>query len=383
MDEKVWQKKLTELRRELHKIPELGFKEFKTQKFVISYLKNIGLNPSPVAQTGVVALIEGQLPGPCVALRADMDALPINEETNQNYSSLHQGVMHACGHDGHMAILLATAAYLVKEKGKIKGSIKLIFQPSEEGYGGGAIPMIKEGVLLNPKVDRIYGLHIWNQLNIGEIGIKEESTMGATCEVTLKIKGKSGHAASPHEAIDSVVVASSVVMNLQTIISRMTSPLESGIITFGTINGGTVCNAIAKEVTLTGTIRSATTVGRDKIKRQLEEMTKAITSSFGASYELEMLDGYNALINDTETTKQVIATIKENFPELKIIPFQTLAAEDFSFFADQVPACYFFIGSKNEGANLVAPHHHPKFDFDEKALITGMNIFLNLVLKNG
>ncbi len=380
MDNQFWLNELTRLRRDLHRIPELGFKEFKTQKYIFDYLKKIGLEPKACAQTGVTALIEGKLPGPCIALRADIDALPLNEENLFPYKSQHTDLMHACGHDGHMAILLATAAYLANEKERLQGKIKLIFQPSEEGYGGGALPMIKEGVLENPKVERIYGLHIWNQLNIGEIGIKEGSTMGATCEVILKIKGRSGHAASPHETIDSVVVASSLVLNLQTIISRMTSPFESGVITLGTINGGTVCNAIAKEVTLTGTIRSSTTEGREKIKKQVEEMTKNITSSYGAVYEIEMFDGYNALINNQEVTKELINTIKKQFPNLTIMPFQTLAAEDFSFFAEKIPACYFFVGSKNETKGLNFPHHHPRFDFDENALLTGMNIFLHTVL---
>lgn len=380
MDDQFWLNELSRLRKDLHKIPELGFKEFKTQKYIFDYLKKIGLEPTACAQTGVIALIEGKLTGSCIALRADIDALPLSEENQTPYKSQHEGLMHACGHDGHMAILLATAAYLAKEKERLQGKIKLIFQPSEEGYGGGALPMIKEGVLDNPKVERIYGLHLWNQLDIGEIGIKEGPTMGATCEVTLKIQGRSGHAASPHETIDSVVVASSLVINLQTIISRMTSPFESGVVTFGTINGGTVCNAIAKEVILTGTIRSSTTEGRDKIKKQLEEMTKSITSSYGAQYELEMLDGYNALINNQEVTKKLIKSIKEHFPKLTAKPFQTLAAEDFSFFADKIPACYFFVGSKNETKGLNFPHHHPRFDFDETALLTGMKIFLHTVL---
>lgn len=203
--------------------------------------------------------------------------------------------------------------------------------------------------------------------------------MGATCETTITITGKSGHAASPHEAVDSIVVASSLVMNLQTIISRMISPLESGVITLGTIQGGTVCNAIAKDVTLTGTIRSSTTEGREKIKALVEDMTQQTTKAYGAQCSIEMKDGYNALINDSRETQRLIESIKKNLPQLKVKSFQTLAAEDFSFFAEKVPACYFFVGSRNELKGLTYPHHHSRFDFDERAMINGMKVFLNLV----
>ena len=370
---------LIDIRRQLHLYPELGFEEEKTSKFVEDYLKDLGLKVERIAKTGIVGLLVGGLPGPVVGIRADMDCLPIQEETDVDYKSKNDGKMHACGHDGHTSILLCTAKNLVQHKSKIKGQVKFIFQPAEESQGG-ALPMILEGVLENPRVEKMYALHLWSMIPIGKIGIKNGPIMGATCELKIEIMGIGGHGALPQDSIDPIVAAASFIQNVQTIVSRNLDPLSAGVISFGTINGGSACNVIASKVTLSGTIRCDTVEGMAKLKLRIETILKSTCAAFGATSNYQFNDGYPALVNNESVTQEVIAAAQEILGINSITKYQTLAAEDFAFFAERVPSCYFFLGAGNPEKHCHYPHHHPKFNIDEDALLSGMDIFTKLIL---
>lgn len=372
---------LIDIRRQIHLYPELGFEEEITSKFIEDYLINLGLKVERIAKTGIVGLLVGGLPGPVVAIRADMDCLPIQEETEVDYKSKYQGKMHACGHDGHVSILLCTAKNLVQNKCKIKGQVKFIFQPAEESEGG-ALPMILEGALENPRVEKMYALHLWSMIPIGKIGIKSGPIMGATCEMKIEIMGIGGHGALPQDSIDPIVTAASFIQNVQTVISRNIDPLSSGVISFGTINGGSACNVIASKVTLSGTIRCDTVFGMEKLKLRVETILKSTCVTFGATSHHQFNDGYPALINNESVTQEVITAAQAILGINSITKYQTLAAEDFAFFAERVPSCYFFLGAQNPAKQCHYPHHHPKFNIDEDALLSGMKIFTKIILGN-
>lgn len=372
-------KEIIDIRRQLHLYPELGFEEVKTSKFVEDYLINLGLKVERIAKTGIVGLLVGDLPGPVVGIRADMDCLPIQEETEVDYKSKNEGKMHACGHDGHTAILLCTAKNLVQFKSKIKGQVKFIFQPAEESEGG-ALPMILEGALENPRVEKMYALHLWSMIPIGKVGIKSGPIMGATCELKIEIMGVGGHGALPQNSIDAIVTAACFIQNVQTVVSRSLDPLSAGVISFGTINGGSACNVIASKVTLSGTIRCDTIEGMAKLKLRVETILKSTCLAFGATSHYHFNDGYPALINNESVTQEVILAAQAVLGFNSITKYQTLAAEDFAFFAERIPSCYFFLGAGNSQKNCDYPHHHPKFNIDEEALISGMEIFTKLIL---
>ena len=377
------QHQLVVWRRSIHQKPELGFQENITADFIICKLQEWEIpHQTQIAKTGIVATIEGKQPGKVLAIRADMDALPIQEQNQVPYRSIHDGKMHACGHDGHVAIALGTAYYLAQHRHAIAGTVKIIFQPAEEGPGG-AKPMIEAGVLKNPDVDAIIGLHIWNNLPLGTIGVRSGALMAAVECFRCTIFGKGGHGAMPDQTIDSIVVGSQVVNALQTIVARNINPLDSAVVTVGTFHGGTALNVIADSATMTGTIRYFNPQLEPVIRKRVAAIITGICESHGASYDLDYWQLYPSTINHPEMADLVksVATEVVETP-LGVVPeCQTMGGEDMSFFLQQVPGCYFFLGAANPDKGLAYPHHHPRFDFDETVLSMGVEMFVRCVEK--
>ncbi|MBD2464122.1 amidohydrolase [Oscillatoria sp. FACHB-1407] len=375
------QPRLVQWRRSLHQYPELGFREHITAEFITRKLREWGIDhQTGIATTGVVAVIHGTQPGPVLAIRADMDALPIQEENQVPYCSLHDGMMHACGHDGHVAIALGTAYYLSKHRHTFAGTVKFIFQPAEEGPGG-AKPMIEQGALRNPDVDAIIGLHLWNNLPVGTVGVRTGAMMAAVELFDCIIQGKGGHGAMPHQTVDSIVVGAQIVSALQTIVARNLDPLKSGVVTVGKFHAGAALNVIADTAELSGTVRYFDPGLTDFFNQRFEEIIAGICQSYGARYELNYRKLYPPVINN-EAITNLVTSVVENVIEtpLGIVPeCQTMGGEDMSFFLQEVPGCFFFLGSANATKGLDYPHHHPRFDFDEIALGIGVEIFVRCV----
>jgi amidohydrolase len=385
-DIQALQPELVDFRRQIHQHPELGFKEQLTAAAIASKLTEWGIpHQTGIAQTGIVATIQGRKTSfklKTLAIRADMDALPIQEANQVSYKSLHPGVMHACGHDGHTSIALMTAYYLSCHQSDFAGTVKIIFQPAEEGPGG-AKPMVEAGVLENPDVDAIIGLHLWNNLPLGTIGVRSGALMAAVETFRLTIQGKGGHGAMPHQTIDSIVSGAQIVNALQAIVSRNVNPIDSAVVTVGEFHAGNACNVIADTANLTGTVRYFNPDLADFFQQRIEAIVAGICTSHGANYKLDYLKLYPPLINDAKMTDLVrsVATELVETP-LGIVPeCQTMGGEDMSFFLQEVPGCYFFLGSANPAKSLAYPHHHPRFDFDETALSTGVEMFVRCVEK--
>jgi amidohydrolase len=378
------QPQLVQWRRQLHQKPELGFCEQLTAEFVAQKLQAWQIpHQTGIAKTGIVAVIEGSLknhPSKVLAIRADMDALPIQEENEVPYKSQHDGIMHACGHDGHTAIALGTAYYLSQHRNDFAGTVKLIFQPAEEGPGG-AKPMIEAGALRNPDVDAMIGLHLWNSLPLGTVGVRTGALMAAVERFRCKILGRGGHGAIPQQTIDSIVVAAQVVNALQTIVARNVNPIDSAVVTVGQLHAGTAMNVIADTAELSGTVRYFNPLYEGYFGQRLEQIIAGVCQAHGARYELDYYSLYPPVINDgviTDLVRSVAETVVES--PLGVVPeCQTMGGEDISFFLQQVPGCYFFLGSANVDKDLAYPHHHPRFDFDETALGMGVEIFVRCV----
>ncbi|MGB7518691.1 MAG: amidohydrolase, partial [Spirulinaceae cyanobacterium] len=363
--------------------PELGFQEKLTAKFVAQKLQELGIeHQTGIAKTGIVATINSSHPGPVLAIRADMDALPIQEENSILYRSRHDGVMHACGHDGHTAIALGTAYYLGSNRDSFRGTVKIIFQPAEE-HPGGAKPMIEAGVLKNPDVDAIIGLHLWNRLPVGTLGVRSGALMAAVECFRCNILGKGGHGAMPDQTIDAVLVSAQVVNALQSIVARNVNPLDSAVVTVGELKAGTALNAIADRAYLSGTVRYFNPTLEGYLSQRVEEVIAGVCQSYGAKYELDYWQLYPPVINDTKIAELVssVALQVVETPQGVVPECQTMASEDMSFFLKEVPGCYFFLGSANEKQGLDFPHHHPRFNFDESALSTGVEMFVRCVEK--
>jgi amidohydrolase len=375
------QSQLVEWRRKLHQRPELGFRERITSDFVSQKLTEWQIpHETGIAQTGIVAIVSGSQPGPVLAIRADMDALPIQEENEVPYRSQHDGIMHACGHDGHTAIALGTAYYLSQHPEQFTGTVKLIFQPAEEGPGG-AKPMIEAGILRNPDVEAIVGLHLWNNLPVGTVGVREGALMAATELFRCMVKGKGGHGAMPHQTVDSIVVSAQIINALQTIVSRNVDPLQSAVVTVGALHAGHAHNVIAASAELKGTVRYFDPNLSNFFDQRLEQVIAGVCQSYGANYEFEYRKLYPPVINDAQIA-ELVRSVAESVIETPagVVPeCQTMGGEDMSFFLQEVPGCYFFLGSANVDKGLAYPHHHPRFDFDETALSTGVEIFARCV----
>ena len=364
-------------RRDFHQYPELSFQEYRTAETISKHLESFGIeHRTGVGKTGVVGeIVFGD--GPTIALRADMDALPIQEVGDLKYKSKNEGVMHACGHDGHMAILLGAANALSKNKKLKKGKVRFIFQPAEEGAGG-ARYMIKDGCL--DQVDEIYGLHLWNYQPVGEIGVKNGPIMAAADMFDIIIKGKGGHGATPQGTVDAIVVASNLITMLQTIVSRNTNPLDNTVVTIGEINGGQNFNVIADEVRLTGTTRAYTENNRDMIKKRMQDIIDGVSKSFGAEIVLKYKEGYPPTVNHEDPTKLVLEASSMVVGKRAGYPYLSMGGEDFSYYLQKVPGCFFFIGSAPDKNNILStPHHCSHFDIDERSLLIGASVYVNLI----
>jgi amidohydrolase len=366
------------LRRDFHMHPELGFREIRTSGIVAKELEALGIEVTKgIGKTGVVGLLEGAKPGPTLLLRFDMDALPIVEQTGAEYSSQNQGVMHACGHDGHTAIGLTVAKMLNAHRDRLAGTIKLCFQPSEEGNNGeevgGAEMMIRDGVLDSPKVDMTLALHLWNEKPLGWVGIAQGPVMAGGDIFTVKVTGRGGHGAIPDAAVDPVIAASSIVSALQSIVSRNVAPLETAVVSVTMIHGGTAFNVIPQEVVLEGTIRTFDRGVRQKVLERFEQIVHGVGEGLGCQIEVNIKRITPTLVNDDLVTAQVQETARHILSEssLDTAGYITMGAEDMAYMLEKVPGCFFFIGSNDKARNLDYGHHHPKFDFDEEALVRG------------
>lgn len=367
------------MRRDFHQHPELGFNEIRTGGIVAKELETLGIEVTKgVGKTGVVGYLEGAKPGPTILLRFDMDALPITEDTGAEYSSENDGVMHACGHDGHTAIGLTVAKILNEHKNSLAGNIKFCFQPSEEGTNGedvgGALMMMRDGVLEGPKVDKTLTLHLWNDKPVGWIHVSGGPVMAGAELFSVKLTGKGGHGASPETTIDPIVCAAQIVTNLQTIVSRNIEPLKPAVVSVTTIHSGTAFNIIPQTAELGGTIRTFDPDVRQKVLERFDQIVRNTAQSMNCEVEITIKQVTAPVINNEDVAANVLASAKSVFPEKEIqsYTYLTMGAEDMGYMQEKVDGCYFFIGSANAEKNLNYNHHHPKFDFDESALINGV-----------
>ena len=357
------------LRRDLHQHPELGFKEVRTSGIVAQTLTDLGLEVmTGIAETGVIGLLEGKSKSPVLLLRFDMDALPIDEKTGASYASKTPGVMHACGHDAHTAIGVGAARLLAERRKELPGTIKFVFQPAEEGDGGAA-RMVADGVLENPKPNYVMGLHVWNEMRVGEYGLPPGPMMAGAELFNVRITGKGGHGASPHKSQDPVVAAAHIVTALQTITSRNLNPLDSAVLSIGEIKAGSAFNIIPEEAILTGTIRGFKTDVLNLVKDRFSTITTDIARAMGCEAEINLLQVTYPVDNDAELTELMAGVIRSIDTNAKInTTFQTMGSEDFSLMMRDIPGCFLMVGSANPDQGLDYGHHHPKFDIDEACL---------------
>jgi len=369
--------KLIEWRRDFHRFPEVAFREKRTAKVLKDFLEGLGLPVRSMAKTGLRADLQGQRGGKTVALRTDIDALPLQEENDSDYKSENPGVMHACGHDGHMAIILGVAKILVEKKDRFKGNVTFLFQPSEELPPGGAKPMVEEGALEG--VDAVFGLHLWQNLPTGKIGVVKGPMMAAADNFSMTVSGKAGHGSMPHQTVDPILVASQIVCNVQSIVSRNVDPLKPAVVSFGVIKGGTINNIIPEEVLLKGTVRSFDPEIQELAERRLYRIVEDTCRAFGAEGEFVYERGYPVLVNHAADVDFLLEVVKETLGENRIVDFDPImGGEDFAYYLQKVPGAFFFFGSGN-GRDY--PHHHPKFDIDERALPEAALLMANLALQ--
>lgn len=373
-----YQQRLVDIRRDLHRIPEVAYTEKKTSAYVADYLQREGLTVATgIARTGVVGLLETDRPGPTLLIRADMDALPLVEETGLDFASQHNGAMHACGHDGHMAMALVAATALNALKDRFDGNVKFVFQPAEEGPGG-AKPMIDDGVMQAPEVDYALGCHIWPDIPEGTIGIRSGPLMAAMFSFDITINGKGGHGAMPHQCVDALEIGCQVVGALQRIVSRRMNPLSPSVVTIGKFQAGTAFNVIPQTAQLCGTARTFDKEIWLRWPEIIETVVKGVCDSMGAGYTLNFEQGYPPTVNDaamaerlTRLAGQVVGT------DRVVVPERTLGGEDMSFFLERVPGCFFCLGAGNP---VYSGIHNPRFDFDESILLSGVELYCRAAL---
>jgi hippurate hydrolase len=367
------------VRHHLHAHPELSYKEFNTSQFIQNHLQSLGIPFKVMAETGVVALIEGKKSNRVIALRADIDALPIQEENNTVYASKIPGVMHACGHDVHTTILLGAAKILHDTKQDWEGTVKLIFQPGEEKNPGGASILIKEGVLENPAPTAIIGLHVHPILETGKLSFRTGKAMASADEIYVTVKGKGGHAATPHLTADTVLAASELVVALQKVVSRDRDPLSPSVLSICAINGGFTTNVIPAEVKLMGTFRAMDEAWRFNAHKRMQEVAEGIATSSGAEIDFKIDVGYPAVHNDPAITQRArsiaISTVGESNVEEGEL---RMGAEDFGYYSQKIAGCFFRLGTGNKQKNIVSGVHTPTFDIDEDAIEIGMRMMATL-----
>ena len=380
--EKIWEMKdwLVDVRRAIHMHPELMYEEEKTAQLVSESLEKFGMEvKKDVAKTGVVGLLRGAKQGKTVAIRADMDALPIEEANQVPYASKIKGKMHACGHDAHTAILLGVAKFFSSRRDQLHGNIKWIFQPAEEGGAGGKL-MTEEGVLENPKVDAIFGAHVFPDLSIGKIGIHEREGLAATDRIIIKLIGKGGHGAYPHLSRDPILAAGHLITQIHSIVSRNINPLDSAVISLGKISGGTAFNIIPDAVEILGTVRSLTPQVREQLKEKLEQISQGVAKSFGLDCQFVFEYGYPALVNDPQMSHLVASACgkgigKENVEFIR----PSMGGEDFAYYLEKVPGSFFRLGCRNEKKGMIHPFHNNRFDLDEDVLPFGVEMFVRII----
>lgn len=371
---------MIEVRRHLHEHPELSGNEYNTQKYIISKLEEENIPCYKSADTGVVGIINGRPGGKVVGIRADIDALPIIEESDKLYKSKNKGVMHACGHDAHTAILLGTAKYFNSIKNQLDGSVKLFFQPAEETTGGAKI-MVEEGCLENPAVNYVIGLHVMPYLPYDTIEIKYGIANAATNAIKVTVKGKGAHGAYPEKGIDAILIASHMICALQSLVSRNVSPLNPCVVSIGMINGGVKENIIADEVVFKGTLRTLNPETRSFMKKRIKDVCTNIAASFGGECEVEVIDEYPALVNDNSIIDIIRKSADEILGEGKVNvkEYPSLGSEDFQYFTDNIPGAFYSVGCKLEEKGTYALHMKD-FDIDERCLKTGLLVHVNTVL---
>lgn len=375
------EQELIELRRDFHRHPELGFLEFRTAEVVEEYLTAAGYKPQRMSKTGLVALLEGGRSGPVLMLRADMDALPVTEETGLPFRSQNSGVSHACGHDAHMAMLLVAAKVLAEQKDKVVGTIKFVFQPDEEVAG--ALRMIEDGVLDNPRVDAAVGMHIWTPLESGKISLTPGAVMSGLEVFKLTIHGRGGHTGSPESAIDPIVAAANLIQTVQTIQTREISHLKSTVIMFGRISGGTKSNIIPEQVELEGSIRFLYPVAPDTEEQPVERfkrIVRGVCETHRCSYDLETITENIPLLNDAKMVSLARQTASKVFPASAITEGIYLASEDFAYFSERIPSVFMFLGTGNPDKQTDIPHHNSRFNVDEDSLKLGAEMYVRTAL---
>lgn len=375
MNEKIiqWleshQEEIVGWRRYFHQHPEVSGQEFETQKKVLELLASMGIEGRKIAGTGVVADIVGNKSGKTIAFRADMDALAMSDEINQPYRSQNEGVCHACGHDGHMAGLLGIAGAFMANREDLPGRIRLLFQPSEEWFDGGATDMIAEGCLEG--IDYVLGLHIWQPVPAGFVGVND-IMMGSPNCFEIVVQGVGGHGSMPHQTVDPILVGSQIVLALNTIVSRSMDPLETGVLSIGEFHSGSAFNVIPDKAMIKGNMRTLSADVRDLMFRRIEEICKGTCEAMGATYTLEKIYGYPTLVNDSKVLEIAREVIDERYGREKRLDVKpTFGGEDFSYYLEKVPGVFIFPGGGNEEKGITYPHHHPKFDMDEEVLLQG------------
>lgn len=365
------------IRQHIHAHPELSFQEYETSAFIAAQLSKLNIPfTQGIAGTGIVALIEGKNPSKkCLAIRAELDALPITELNEVSYKSKNQGIMHACGHDVHAACLLGLAQIMNELKNEWEGSLKLIFQPGEEMHPGGGSMMIAEGVLENPKVDAILALHVYPHLPAGVVGFRAGQYMASTDEIHIRIEGKGGHAALPHQTIDPIAISAQIIVALQQVISRRSNPIIPSVLSFGKITGGTVNNVIPDSVEIAGTLRTMDEQWRAEAHQLITDIVYNTANAFGASATVNIPKGYPSLFNDQKLTQAIEGYAQEflgteNVRELSL----RMTADDFAFYGQQIPGCYYRLGTNTNNESKTASVHNAHFDIDENALVTGVGL---------
>jgi len=374
---------ITQMRRHFHMFPELSGKEIQTAAFISKQLSEWGIaHKTGIAGNGILAVITGELPGKkVVALRADMDALPVKELNKVAYASRTKGVMHACGHDAHMASMMGTARLLKSLEAEFGGTVKIIFQPSEEKYPGGALPMIKAGVLEKPMTDLIIGQHVFPELEAGKVGFKSGQYMASTDEIHLTVKGKGGHAAIPDKVIDPVLIAAHIIVALQQIVSRNAKPTMPTVLSFGKVMADGVANIIPDEVKISGTMRTFDEGWRVEMKERITDMATALAKSMGGTCEVDIHKGYPFVYNDPALTTRAKKLAEEYLGRDKVVDLEMrMTAEDFAYFAQEVPGCFYRLGVMNESKGITSNLHSATFDVDESSLETGVGLMTWIVM---
>lgn len=372
-----------QIRQHIHANPELSFQEFQTSAFVKNKLESFGLQAENMAETGLVVLLKGKNPEKkTIALRADLDALPIFEKNDVAYKSKNEGVMHACGHDVHTASLLGTARILSQLKDEFEGTVKLIFQPGEEKFPGGASIMIKEGVLQNPAPEAILGQHVFPLLETGKVGFRSGMYMASADEIYVTVKGKGGHAAIPEMNVDPVLISAHIIVALQQIVSRVASPKIPTVLSFGKVQANGATNVIPDEVKLEGTFRTMNEKWRAEAHEKMKKMAEQMAEAMGGSCEFTILKGYPFLQNEPQLTENARAAAEQYLGSENVVDLDLwLAAEDFAYYSQETAACFYRLGTRNESRGIVSSVHTPTFDIDERALEIGSGLMAWLALE--